>query len=63
MRQGRYIVARTFENSLIVYVTCAVIYFILVFGVARLLQHFENRFAIPGFEATGRDRSATRGDW
>ncbi len=31
LRQGRYIVARTFGNALLVYTVCALIYFILVF--------------------------------
>lgn len=57
MRQGRYIVARTFDNSLAVYIVCAAIYFVLVFGVSRLLALVERRVALPGFESAHRNRT------
>lgn len=57
MRQGRYIVARTFDNSLAVYIACAAIYFVLVFGVSKLLAFIERRTALPGFETAHRSNT------
>ena len=57
MRQGRYIVARTFGNSLLVYTVCALIYFVLVFVGVRLLRKVEQRFAVPGFDTAPQGRS------
>ncbi|MFC1858386.1 amino acid ABC transporter permease [Thermodesulfobacteriota bacterium] len=57
MRQGRYIVARTFGNALIVYLVCALVYFILVTWGIKILYFFEKKFRIPGYEikeASGR---------
>jgi len=50
MRQGRYIVARTFGNALLVYLVCAVIYFVLVYTGNKLLGLLEEKYKIPGYE-------------
>lgn len=50
LRQGRYIVARTFGNALLVYTVCALIYFILVFAGNQVLKHLEEKYKIPGYE-------------
>ena len=50
LRQGRYIVARTFGNALLVYTVCALIYFILVFSGNQLLRILEEKYKIPGYE-------------
>jgi len=53
MRQGRYIVARTFGNSLLIYILIAIIYFILVYAGNRFFSFLEARLRIPGFETKG----------
>ncbi len=50
MRQGRYIVARTFGHSLLIYILIAVIYFILVYIGLKGLRLLEIRLHVPGFE-------------
>ena len=50
LRQGRYIVARTFGNALLVYTFCALIYFILVFIGNEVLKNLEKKYKIPGHE-------------
>lgn len=50
LRQGRYIIARTFGNALLVYSICALIYFILVFTGNQFLRFLEKRYKIPGYE-------------
>jgi len=50
LRQGRYIVARTFGNALLVYTFCALIYFILVFIGNQFLKLLEEKYRIPGYE-------------
>ena len=50
MRQGRYIVARTFGNALLIYAIVAIIYFILVITGTRLLSLLEKKVRIPGYE-------------
>jgi len=50
MRQGRYIVARTFGNAILVYVICALIYFIIVHFGVKLLDFLEEKYKIPGYE-------------
>jgi polar amino acid transport system permease protein len=50
LRQGRYIVARTFGNALLVYTFCALIYFILVFIGNYILKILEEKYRIPGYE-------------
>ena len=57
MRQGRYIVARTFGNSLLIYSTIAVIYFLLFCIFTALLHLLARRLAIPGHD----DLEITRG--
>ncbi len=54
LRQGRYIVARTFGNALLVYTFCALIYFILVFTGNQLLKVLEEKYRIPGYEIKTR---------
>lgn len=50
LRQGRYIIARTYGNSLLIYLTAAVIYFILVFAGSKFFSFLEKKFRIPGYE-------------
>jgi len=50
MRQGRYIVARTFGNAILVYVICALIYFVIVHLGVKLLDFLEEKYKIPGCE-------------
>lgn len=50
LRQGRYIVARTFGNALLIYTVCALIYFILVFVGNQTLKILEEKYKIPGYE-------------
>jgi polar amino acid transport system permease protein len=50
MRQGRYIVARTFGNAILVYVICALIYFVIVHFGVKLLDFLEKKYRIPGYE-------------
>ncbi len=58
LRQGRYIVARTFGNALLIYTVCALIYFILVFAGNQLLKILEEKYKIPGYEIkTRKDQS------
>ncbi len=58
LRQGRYIVARTFGNALLVYTVCALIYFILVFTGNQFLKLLEEKYKIPGYEIkTRKDQS------
>lgn len=54
LRQGRYIVARTFGNALLVYTVCALIYFILVFIGNQFLRFLEEKYKIPGYEIKTR---------
>ncbi|MCD6472486.1 amino acid ABC transporter permease [Candidatus Aerophobetes bacterium] len=58
MRQGRYIVARTFGNALLVYFVCAVIYFILVYSGNKFLGFLEEKYKIPGYEIKKRPRKS-----
>lgn len=58
LRQGRYIVARTFGNALLIYTFCALIYFVLVFAGNQLLKLLEEKYKIPGYEIkTRKDQS------
>ncbi len=52
VREGRYIIVRTFEPMLI-YITIAVIYFVLTYAGNRSLGYLEERLEIPGFETKG----------
>lgn len=54
LRQGRYIIARTFGNALLIYVFCALIYFILVFAGNQFLKFLEKKYKIPGYEIKTR---------
>jgi polar amino acid transport system permease protein len=54
LRQGRFIVARTFGNALTVYLTVAAIYFVLVHIGNRFLGFLESKYRIPGFEVKRR---------
>lgn len=48
MRQGRYVVARSFGNALLVYLVIALIYFVLTYFGTYLLGRLARRLAIPG---------------
>ncbi len=48
VREGRYIIVRTFEPMLI-YVTIALIYFVLTYAGNRLLRYLEEKSRTPGF--------------
>ena len=48
VREGRYIIARTFEPMLI-YVTIALIYLVLTYTGNKLLRYLEEKSRIPGF--------------
>ena len=50
IRQGRYIIARTFCNILLIYILIAMIYFILVYIGVKSMSALEARLRIPGFE-------------
>jgi polar amino acid transport system permease protein len=50
MRQGRYIVARTFGNAILVYIICALIYFVIVHLGVKFLNFLEEKYKIPGYE-------------
>ncbi len=60
MRQGRYIVARTFGNALLIYVVVAILYFILVIIGTQLLNLLERKFRIPGYEAKEKGEMVER---
>lgn len=53
VREGRYIIVRTFE-PMIIYITIAVIYFILTYAGNRSLGYLEEKLKIPGFETKSR---------
>ena len=48
VREGRYIIVRTFEPMLI-YVTIALIYLVLTYTGNKLLRYLEEKSRIPGF--------------
>jgi polar amino acid transport system permease protein len=48
VREGRYIIVRTFEPMLI-YVTIALIYLVLTYAGNKLLRYLEEKSRIPGF--------------
>ena len=48
VREGRYIIVRTFEPMLI-YVTIALIYLVLTYAGNKLLGYLEEKSRIPGF--------------
>ncbi len=52
VREGRYIIARTFE-PMIIYITIAAIYFILTYAGNKSLGYLEEKLRIPGFETKG----------
>ncbi len=52
LRQGSYIVARTYE-PMIIFMTCAAIYLILTLSSNKLMGLMEKRLRIPGFEIKG----------
>ena len=53
MRQGRYVVARSFGNALLVYIVIALIYFVLTYLGTYLLGRLAKRMAIPGHAPGG----------
>jgi polar amino acid transport system permease protein len=62
VREGRYIIVRTFEPMLI-YITVALIYFLFTYTGNWLLGLLEEKLAVPGYERklTGRVESAIKG--
>jgi len=50
VREGRYIIVRTFEPMLI-YITIALLYFILTYAGNKLLALLEKKLTIPGYES------------
>ncbi len=52
VREGRYIIVRTFE-PMIIYITIAAIYFILTYAGNKSLGYLEEKLRIPGFETKG----------
>ena len=55
VREGRYIIVRTFEPMLI-YVTIALIYFVLTYAGNRVLRYLEEKSRIPGFATQQGER-------
>ncbi|MBC7190714.1 amino acid ABC transporter permease [Candidatus Aerophobetes bacterium] len=49
VREGRYIIVRTFEPML-VYITIALIYFILTYTGNKILSFLEKKLEVPGYE-------------
>lgn len=49
LRQGSYIVARTYE-PMVIFLTCAAIYLILTLSANKIFAIVEKKLAIPGFE-------------
>jgi len=47
LRHGQYIIAVEYK-PLPIFLVIAAIYFVLTFGVARLLKMLENKLKIPG---------------
>jgi len=62
VREGRYIIVRTFEPMLI-YITVALIYFLLTYVGNWLLGFLEEKLAVPGYERklSRRIESAVKG--
>lgn len=52
LRQGSYIVARTYE-PMVIFLTCAGIYLILTLTANKLMSFVEKKLRIPGFELKG----------
>lgn len=49
LRQGSYIVARTYE-PMVIFLTCAAIYLVLTLSANKIFAFVEKKLAIPGFE-------------
>jgi polar amino acid transport system permease protein len=49
LRQGSYIIARTYE-PMVIFLLCAAIYLALTLFANRILAFVENKLRIPGFE-------------
>ncbi|MCS7174982.1 amino acid ABC transporter permease [Pseudothermotoga sp.] len=49
LRQGSYIVARTYE-PMVIFLTCAAIYLVLTLSANKIFAIVEKKLAIPGFE-------------
>lgn len=54
LRQGRYVIARTFGNALLIYTFCALIYFVLIFIGNQILRYLEEKYKLPGYEIQKR---------
>lgn len=55
VREGRYIIVRTFE-PMIIYITIALIYLVLTYTGNKLLGRLEEKYRIPGYETKGAKR-------
>lgn len=51
MRQGRYIQVRDPDSVLIVYVLIALIFFVLVFSINKILRYVEKKYQMAGYQA------------
>jgi polar amino acid transport system permease protein len=49
LQQGNYIIAREY-NPLTIYITIAIIYWIITRAGTRFFAYLENRYMVPGFE-------------
>ncbi|MEJ5230475.1 MAG: amino acid ABC transporter permease, partial [Pseudothermotoga sp.] len=49
LRQGSYIISRTYE-PMTIFLTCAAIYLLMTISANKIMQLLERRLQIPGFE-------------
>ncbi|MCD6574780.1 amino acid ABC transporter permease [Candidatus Aerophobetes bacterium] len=59
VREGRYIIVRTFEPML-VYITIALVYFVLTYAGNKLLAFLEKKLAVPGYELKLKEAKSTK---
>jgi polar amino acid transport system permease protein len=59
MRQGRYVVARSFGNALLVYIVIAIIYFFLTYFGTYLLGRLAKHLTTPGHSTGGAAMNRT----
>lgn len=55
LREGQYVVSTKYE-PMIIYITVAVIYFLITFVINRSLGRVEKAIAVPGFELRGQTK-------
>jgi len=55
LRQGRYIIATTYE-PLTIFIAIAVIYFIFTVSINTMLGYFERKYKVPGIGIGGHER-------